>query len=223
MRCLEKRPADRWQSADELLAQLEPLATPSGGTTPTTTRPVEALKSPPRPSSWKKWVAAAAALIALTGALMVVFNRAPPELRLGRRSQLTLDPGLELDPALSPDGKLVAYTAGPLGQTRLYVRQVDGATPVAITSADAGFARAPRWSPDGVRLLFLSARGLEIVPALGGPTRLLLPVERGGWADGTWSPDGRSIAYARGDSVIVLPVEGGAARGLARLREAHFM
>ncbi len=36
MRCLEKRPADRWQSADELLAQLEPLATPSGGTTPTT-------------------------------------------------------------------------------------------------------------------------------------------------------------------------------------------
>ena len=42
MRCLEKRPADRWQSAEELLALLEPLAAPSGGTTPTATRPVEA-------------------------------------------------------------------------------------------------------------------------------------------------------------------------------------
>jgi eukaryotic-like serine/threonine-protein kinase len=35
MRCLEKRPADRWQSADELLHQLEAMATPSGGTAPT--------------------------------------------------------------------------------------------------------------------------------------------------------------------------------------------
>ena len=221
MRCLEKRPADRWQSADELLAQLEPLATPSGGTTPTATRPVEALKNLPRPSRWRKWVAPAAALIALAVTLVLLFNRAPPELRLGRRSQLTLDPGLELDPALSPDGKLVAYTAGPLGQTRLYVRQVEGAMPVAITSAEAGVARAPRWSPDGGRLLFLSARGLETVPALGGGAKLLLPVPRGAWADGTWSPDGRSIAYARGDSVYVLPVEGGVARGLARLAEAH--
>src|SRR5438445_9819621 len=32
MRCLEKNPADRWQSADDLLHQLEVMATPSGGT-----------------------------------------------------------------------------------------------------------------------------------------------------------------------------------------------
>ena len=41
MRCLEKRPADRWQSAGELLAQLEAATTPStGGMTPTGTTPV---------------------------------------------------------------------------------------------------------------------------------------------------------------------------------------
>ncbi|HZM27841.1 MAG TPA: protein kinase [Gemmatimonadales bacterium] len=34
MRCLEKRPADRWQTAEQLLHQIEPLATPSGGTAP---------------------------------------------------------------------------------------------------------------------------------------------------------------------------------------------
>jgi TolB-like protein/Tfp pilus assembly protein PilF/aminoglycoside phosphotransferase (APT) family kinase protein len=35
MRCLEKRPADRWQSAEEVRQMLEVLATPSGGSTPT--------------------------------------------------------------------------------------------------------------------------------------------------------------------------------------------
>ena len=39
MRCLEKRPADRWQSAGELVQQLESLATPSGGMTPTGATP----------------------------------------------------------------------------------------------------------------------------------------------------------------------------------------
>jgi serine/threonine-protein kinase len=35
MRCLEKKPADRWQTAEELLHQLESMATPSGGMAPT--------------------------------------------------------------------------------------------------------------------------------------------------------------------------------------------
>ncbi|HJP55435.1 MAG TPA: serine/threonine-protein kinase, partial [Gemmatimonadales bacterium] len=43
MKALEKRPADRWQSAEEMLAHLEPLATPSGGMTPTSTAPVPAI------------------------------------------------------------------------------------------------------------------------------------------------------------------------------------
>jgi serine/threonine-protein kinase len=44
MRCLEKKPADRFQSADDMLDQLETLATtPSGGTTPTGTQPVQAI------------------------------------------------------------------------------------------------------------------------------------------------------------------------------------
>jgi eukaryotic-like serine/threonine-protein kinase len=47
MRCLAKHPADRWQTAQELLSQLEPLVTPSGGVTPTETRPVPAVTRPP--------------------------------------------------------------------------------------------------------------------------------------------------------------------------------
>jgi len=39
MKCLEKKAADRWQSAEELLPRLEAIATPSGGTTPTAMAP----------------------------------------------------------------------------------------------------------------------------------------------------------------------------------------
>ncbi|MEZ0335979.1 MAG: hypothetical protein ACAI18_18465, partial [Gemmatimonadales bacterium] len=218
MRCLEKRPADRWQSADELLAQLEPLATPSGGTTPTTTRPPEAVTLPPRSPRWRT---AAVVLLALAAALALVLMRGEPEVRLGRRLQLTLSPGLELDPALSPDGKLVAFVAGPLFATRLYVRQVDGGTPVAITPENRGFARMPRWSPDGQRLVFSSNRGIEVIPALGGVPRVLVELPPNGWLDGAWSPDGQSIMYASGDSVLIRPVDGGASLRVTRLAEAH--
>jgi eukaryotic-like serine/threonine-protein kinase len=44
MKCLEKRPADRWQNADELMPQLETVLTPSG-ITPTSTQPVAAART----------------------------------------------------------------------------------------------------------------------------------------------------------------------------------
>ncbi len=126
-----------------------------------------------------------------------------------------------LDPALSPDGKFVAYVAGPLSRTRLYVRQVDGGTPVAITPEKAGFARMPRWSPDGQRLVFSSERGIELIPAFGGVPRLLVPLPPGAWLDAAWSPDGQSIVYPLLDSVFTRPVNGGASRAVGRIAEAH--
>jgi tetratricopeptide (TPR) repeat protein/TolB-like protein len=40
MRCLEKRAADRWQSAAQLVAQLDAAATPTAGMTPSPTHPI---------------------------------------------------------------------------------------------------------------------------------------------------------------------------------------
>ena len=48
MKCLEKQPADRWQSADELVPMLESVLTPSGGMTPAETRPHSAAAIDPR-------------------------------------------------------------------------------------------------------------------------------------------------------------------------------
>jgi tetratricopeptide (TPR) repeat protein len=44
MRCLAKRPADRWQTAEEIVERLESLGTPSGSITPTQTQPTQAVR-----------------------------------------------------------------------------------------------------------------------------------------------------------------------------------
>jgi TolB-like protein/Flp pilus assembly protein TadD len=63
MRCLEKRPADRWQSAEELRQILDVLATPSGGTTPVATLRHAAV--PRRGLRTAAWLAGALALAAV--------------------------------------------------------------------------------------------------------------------------------------------------------------
>jgi serine/threonine protein kinase len=67
-RCLQKNPADRWQSAEEILKHLEGIGTPSGGVTPTDTRPVQVTQAQKRPRT-RRWVigSVGAALLAVGG------------------------------------------------------------------------------------------------------------------------------------------------------------
>jgi eukaryotic-like serine/threonine-protein kinase len=74
MRCLEKNPADRWQSADEMLQHLENLNTSSGGVTPTHTRPVRPAAR--RRPKWILGVAAAAVLVLAAAAAVYALNSA---------------------------------------------------------------------------------------------------------------------------------------------------
>ncbi len=74
MRCLEKKPADRWQSAEEVLARLEVIATPSGGT-----QPVAPVRSPRH----RVPLAVGLSVVAVLAVLAAVFLRsgsAAPEI-----------------------------------------------------------------------------------------------------------------------------------------------
>jgi len=66
-RCLAKDPKDRWQRAEELLNQLEMVGmTPSGGVTPTDTRPVKATDTR-QPMNRRTWIAGIVAAVVVVG------------------------------------------------------------------------------------------------------------------------------------------------------------
>ena len=68
MRCLEKKPADRWQSAAELVSKLETIATPSGGMEPT--RPLAAMRT----GGSRRWMLGVGALVVGVGVWAVAFR-----------------------------------------------------------------------------------------------------------------------------------------------------
>jgi Tol biopolymer transport system component len=166
------------------------------------------------------WPLAAAAIVVTAGAMaayVVSSRRAPTRIVLGRRTPVTLEPGPELDPALSPDGKLVAYSDA---RGALTVHQVEGGAPVPVPRATDSRGRWPVWLPDGQRLLFVSPRGVELVAALGGVPRLLVAgrFENRGVAV---APDGGSFAFVSHDSMYVAPIDGGQRRLVGTGYEMH--
>ena len=80
----------------------------------------------------------------------------------------------------------------------------------------------PAWSPDAARLLYISPRGLEVVPALGGVSRLLAPQSadsRLGW--GAWAPGGEEVVYSSADTLYVRSLDADSPRVLLSAGQAH--
>ncbi|MEI9988912.1 MAG: S9 family peptidase [Rhizomicrobium sp.] len=105
----------------------------------------------------------------------------------------------------SPDGRQLAFVALSYDwDWQQHLRVLDVASGAAREITPAGKTeRAPRWSPDGTRLAFLSNRGgktqVYVMAAAGGEPTALTD-RKNGVADFRWSPDGRSIAcLARSD------------------------
>jgi Tol biopolymer transport system component len=120
--------------------------------------------------------------------------------------------GLTTDPALSPDGKLLAYASdrGGAGDLDLWVQQVGGGEPVRLT-ADAAEDREPSFSPDGTRIVFRSTReggGIYVIPALGGAARKIAPNGR----RPVFSPGGEDVAFHTGSQIFVVNPAGGTPR-----------
>jgi eukaryotic-like serine/threonine-protein kinase len=233
MKCLAKRPADRWQSADELLAQLEEQLTPSGGITPTQTQPIAVGRANRRVKIAQIASAVVSALVLVgVGLYYTHYVSSPPLLVLGRRAAVTLDPGLEMNPAVSSDGKMVAYSRLTPSGSGLLVQQLAGGQPVTVASLPALTPAMPSWSPDGTRLLYRSDRGLEIVPAFGGASRVIA-VQQGPAAGrvraglggvlawGSWSPDGERVVYTDRDSLFIQVLSDNASSALVRAPEPH--
>jgi Tol biopolymer transport system component/DNA-binding winged helix-turn-helix (wHTH) protein len=185
------REASHAESAEAVREPLLPVD-PLPGTTPA---------APLEPAAAHPWVSRRALVLAgvlvLAGTFGIVTWRARPPATTERRLwQLTFDPGVQMEPAWSPDGKRIAYAADRAGNSDIWVQPVDSAAAVRVTSSDAHDWQ-PAWSPDGRNLVFRSERaggGLFVVPAGGGSARQIS--DFGYYPQ--WSPDGSTILFYAG-------------------------
>ena len=220
MQCLEKNPADRLQSADELRIRLESLATPSGGMQPV------AGKSYARSRLTPQRIGVVAALIGLAAvalfAASAAFRGSNNALATGNTRQITSATGIEMHPSISPDGNTVAFVSGEPGKMSLFIRQVGGGRTVRLTEEQQGNVVWPLWSPDGSHVAFVAQNQILSIPALGGrPSVLVSRASAGGLVNGGWSPDGKRFAYAIGDSIYVANADATQANRVGGLAEPH--
>ena len=219
MRCLAKRPADRWQSADDLLNALEPLAMSSGGMTPTHTRPVEALRPPPRQfPRWAAWLAGGA-LVAAGAFALTLRQTAPETMVLGQRVAVAVSDDQERWPTLMPDGRSVLYTLWGDTSEAIAIQQVNGGAPMIVSAGLPGFKCCQAIAPDGSRIVFNGEDGLYVMPTLGGQARRILsPVG----ANAGWSPDGERLVVALTfDTLVVISADGTDRQVIATGTELH--
>ncbi len=118
----------------------------------------------------------------------------------GEARRITSTAEVETEPAFSPDGSLIAFTATRGGNSDVYVVSTAGGDPRRLTFHPA-LDRVRGWSPDGKRIIFASNRTsapqqafmrLWSVPVSGGLPEPL-PMPRA--FSGTYSPDGKQVAY----------------------------
>jgi serine/threonine protein kinase len=216
-RCLQKDPNQRYQHAGDLKIDLQHVVEglAAGGS-------AIGEETPARPSVGRWWwLTAAAACVVVSFAAGWWLHGRPSEQPPWNLTRLTSDTGLSDASALSPDGKLVAYSSDRSldGERDLYIKQVAGGQPIRLTSDGAGNT-TPDFSPDGSKIIFRSNRdggGIYEIPAFGGEARLLA---RDG-LNPKFSPDGSQVAYWIGagtgvaaavpgsGTVWVVPVSGG--------------
>jgi Tol biopolymer transport system component len=120
-----------------------------------------------------------------------------------------------LAPAISPDGKRVAFEA----LNQLWLLEIGGAA-TALTN-DQFYKQAPVWSPDGTRLAYSSDKdGTANVYVLDLATRKerrLTNLRESAGLNPVWSPDGKQIAYqSQEGTVYVIDAAGGAPREVIR-------
>ncbi|PJF40889.1 MAG: hypothetical protein CUN55_12235 [Phototrophicales bacterium] len=131
-----------------------------------------------------------------------------PNATLGSRLQLTTNAALnETGPAVSPDGRQIAFYAAPINSDDhdIYIMNINGTNIQNLTNTPDEDERYVSWSPDGTQLVFHSNRRTSVDSIERDYELYLYDLQSGNiqqLTDNTvndfgpdWSPDGTKIAY----------------------------
>jgi Tol biopolymer transport system component len=227
--CLAKDPQDRWQTASDLLAELEAI---SEGGEPTAAAPGSA--APRTRASLSTVLGIAAVLSVGLGVPAFLYVRGPAEpdeLRFrvpmplaqtgnsvqagafGANAQLNSP-----DFAVSPDGRLVVVAARTLGANPFFlsVRPVGAVTQQQLSGTEG--ATQPFWSPDGRWIGFVAGGRLKKVEASGGPPQELC--DASDFSGGSWNADG-TILYGSSRGLQRVSDQGGTPAPVTTLTESE--
>lgn len=109
-------------------------------------------------------------------------------------------PGLESEPAFSPDGNQVAFAIRGSQNSGIYTTVVGGVKSLRLTSNSGDCC--PSWSPDGRQVAFLrpfdEGLAIYVIPAFGGTEHRSYSGPAGSfpfYRSLDWSPDGKLLAF----------------------------
>ncbi|HEV7920454.1 MAG TPA: protein kinase [Thermoanaerobaculia bacterium] len=215
-RCLEKEPANRFLSTRDLSFALDATSRTLGSAPGRSKRRSKRTLAIPR--GGRMWIVGLVLLGFLAAVLVSLLDK--PDLEPPRLRTLTYS-GRDGSPAVSADGRLLAFVSTRDGRSRVWLEQFAEGTEVPVTSGP--YDSSPRFAPDASQLLFTRAANggfaLYRVPTLGGEPRKVLENA----FDGDWSPDGRRVAFirnraekqARLSTVCIASLDGGEVREIA--------
>jgi Tol biopolymer transport system component len=229
-RCLEKDPMRRVRDIGDVRFELHDTID-SGGSGGRSSEPVlgrpSQLAAPARARTfgWMALSLAVGASLVAGLAWSGVWPRARPSESRPLRASIVHTEGSEVaGPAISPDGRRVAFRARRAdGMPLLWVRDLTTGESKSLPGTEDAFL--PFWSPDSRELGFFTGVTLKRVTAEGGPVRVVVDsVGTFGGGGGAWGRDG-TIVFSGQLGLFRVPAEGGAVAALTKTPSqdwAHF-
>jgi eukaryotic-like serine/threonine-protein kinase len=225
--CLEKEPAERWQSMHDVLLELKSIA--------------DSLSHPlaQAPSTTHRWSRERLAwslvcfLLAAIGVLVLRHATGASDDRTTVVAQVAVPDGMVFDadvPTMSPDGRQLAFAGDVAGRRTLWIRQLDSLTNRSLPGTDGAYL--PFWSPDSRFIAFWTDGKLKKIAAAGGAVLTLADAASFG-GGGTWNGDGVILFNATDTGPVFSTSESGgaptavtaleASAGERRHRHPHFL
>jgi len=206
-RCLAKDQKQRLRNiADVRLEIQDLLARPRSTTTASTVGAASAGRPRMTTREGVAWGLVVLALVAgaSTWALLRMRPTSAGDALALRLSIVHAEGGDVGVPAISPDGRRVAYSARRAdGMPMIWVRDLDQSTPKALAGTESG--NRLFWSPDSKRLGFVVGTILKHISADGGPVQEVVRRVRLGASWGT----GNTVLFATGRGIHRVSASGG--------------